>query len=121
MKVLETEIEFDFYDAEQMEKMESNIDIIKEKINKIDSKNMKQSQFICEFCAIVEEGFNNIFGNSASNKIFKGKRNFKDCVQAFRDLVKARKYQEKEVSSEIKELQKEIEEMSEEFSVERLK
>ena len=121
MKILETEIEFDFYDAEQMEKMESNIDIVKEEIGKIDSKNMKQSQFINEFCTIVEEGFNNIFDDDASRKIFKEKRNFKSCVQAFRDLVKARKYQEKEVSNEIKELQKEIEEMSEEFSVERLK
>ena len=121
MELLETEIDFDFYDAEQMGKMERNIDIIKEKINKIDSKDMKQSQFINEFCTIIEEGFNNIFGSDTSKKIFKEKRNFKNCVQAFRDLVKARKYQEKEVDGEIKALQKEIEEMSEEFSVERLK
>ena len=51
----------------------------------------------------------------------KGKRNFKDCVQAFRDLVKARKNQEQEIVDEIKELQKEIQAISYDYSTERIK
>lgn len=121
MKVLETEIEFDFYDAEQMEKLETNIDKITKGINKINPEKMKQSQFINEFCSIVEEGFDNIFGEGSSKQIFKEKRNFKLCVQAFKDLVKAREEQEKELTSDIQGLQKEIQAISYDYSTERIK
>lgn len=121
MKVLETEIEFDFYDAEQMEKLETNIDKITKGINKINPEKMKQSQFINKFCSIIEEGFDNIFGEESSKIIFKEKRNFKLCVQAFRDLVKARQEQEKEVDNEIKALQNEIQTISYDYSTERIK
>lgn len=121
MKVLETEIDFDFYDAEQMERFDIGSDEIVTGINSIKSKNMKQSEFINEFCTIIENGFDKIFGKDTSKKIFKGKRNFKDCVQAFRDLVKARKQQEKEVDNEIKALQNEIQSISFDYSIERIK
>lgn len=121
MKVLETEINFDFYDAEQMEKLETNIDKITKGINKINPEKMKQSQFINKFCSIIEEGFDNIFGEGSSKQIFKEKRNFKLCVQAFRDLVKAREEQEKELTSDIQGLQKEIQTISYDYSTERIK
>ena len=121
MKVLETEIDFDFYDAEQMEKFEANIDKITKEVNKIKVDKIKQSQFINKFCTIIENGFDNIFGEGTSKEIFKEKRNFKLCVQAFRDLVKARKNQEQEIVDEIKELQKEIQTISYDYSTERIK
>lgn len=121
MKVLETEIDFDFYDAEQMEKLEANIDKITKEVNKIKVDKMKQSQFINKFCTIIENGFDNIFGEGTSKEIFKEKRNFKLCVQAFRDLVKARREQEKEVDNEIKALQNEIQTISYDYSMERIK
>ena len=121
MKVLETEINFDFYDANQMEKLEANMDKISKEINKIKVDKIKQSQFINKFCTIIENGFDNIFGEGVSKTIFKEKRNFKLCVQAFRDLVKARQEQEKEVDNEIKALQSEIQTISYDYSIERIK
>ena len=121
MKVLETEIEFDFYDSEQMEKLETNIDKITKGINRINPEKMKQSQCINKFCSIIEEGFDNIFGEGSSKQIFKEKRNFKLCVQAFRDLVKAREEQEKELTRDIQGLQKEIQTISYDYSTERIK
>lgn len=121
MKILETEIDFDFYDAEQMEKLETNMDKITKEINKIKPEKMKQSQFINKFCTIVEEGFDNIFGEGIAKEIFKEKRNFKLCVQAFRNLVKAREEQEREVDNDIKALQKEIQTISYDYSTERIK
>ena len=121
MKILETEIEFDFYDAEQMQKFDIGSNEIIEGINAIKLEKMKQSEFITKFCSIIEEGFDKIFGDGTSGKIFKQKRNFKLCVQAFRDLVKARQEQEKEVDNEIKALQKELQTISYDYSVERIK
>ena len=99
MKVLETEINFDFYDAEQMKKFDAGSEEIISGINNLEINKMKQSEFINKFCTIIETGFDKIFGQGTSRKIFKGKRNFKSCVQAFRDLVKARKKQENEIQT----------------------
>ena len=121
MKVLETEIEFDFYDAEQMQKFDIGSNEIIEGINAINLEKMKQSEFITKFCSIVEEGFDKIFGDGTSKRIFKQKRNFKLCVQAFRDLVKARKNQEKEINDEIEVLRNEIQTISYDYSTERIK
>lgn len=121
MKVLETEIDFDFYDAEQMERFDIGSNEIIAGINTMKPEKMKQAEFITKFCSIIEVGFDKIFGDGTSNKIFKQKRNFKLCVQAFRDLVKARKNQEKEINDEIKALQNEIQTISYNYSTERIK
>lgn len=121
MKILETEIDFDFYDAMQMQKFEANADEMSKKIKEIKPSEMKQSEFVIAICEIVEQGFNSIFGENISEKIFKGKKNFKLCIQAYRDLVKAREQQEKEVLNEIEGLQKEIQNISYNYSTERIK
>lgn len=121
MKILETEIEFDFYDAEQMQKFDIGSDEIIKGINSIKLKKMKQSEFINKFCIIIEAGFDKIFGEGTSKKIFKGKKNFKLCVQAFKDMIKARQYQENEVNNEINALQNEIQTISYDYSTERIK
>lgn len=121
MKVLETEIDFDFYDEEQMKKFDIGSNEIIEGINSIKLEKMKQSEFITKFCSIIEEGFDKIFGEGTSKKIFKQRRNFKLCVQAFRDLVKARKNQEEEINDEIEALQNEIQSISYDYSAERIK
>ena len=82
---------------------------------------MKQSEFINKFCTIIEAGFDKIFGEGTSKKIFKGKKNFKLCVQAFKDMIKARQYQENEVNNEINTLQNEIQTISYDYSIERIK
>lgn len=81
---------------------------------------MKQSEFIAKFCSIIEEGFDKIL-EKVLLKIFKQRRNFKLCVQAFRDLVKARKNQEEEINDEIEALQNEIQSISYDYSAERIK
>lgn len=120
MKILNTEVEFDFFDAEQMKKLEINMEEINKEINNMKLEKKKQSQFINEFCEIIENGFDSIFGNGISKLIFKKKRNFKLYVQAFRDLVKAREQQEKEVTQSIQNLQKEIHAISFNYSTERI-
>lgn len=61
MKILETEIDFDFYDAEQMKKFDIGSNEIIAEINAINPEKMKQSEFITKFCSIIEKGFDKIF------------------------------------------------------------
>ena len=115
MKILDKEIEFDFFDAEQMEKWDKYSEEVKNAISKIDFKNAKQSEFIRKFCTIIENCFDNIFGEGTSKEIFKGKQNFRLCVLAYKDLVNARKQQDKEILEEIKGLENELKEINDEY------
>ena len=116
MKILNQEIQFDFYDAEQMQHFDEYTTKTISEINKIDYKNSKQSYFISTICSIIEECFDSLFGKGSSEKIFKGRKNFKLCIQAFKDLVRARKEQEKEIFAEIESLNKEVEELQKELN-----
>lgn len=119
MKILDTEIEFNFYNVEQMEKFEKYSEIASKELSNIDTNKMKQSEFLKRVCEIVENCFNNIFGEDTSSKIFKNKKDFHLCIKAFKDLVKARIEQENAMGKEIDELQKEMESISTEYSPNR--
>lgn len=119
MKILNKEIEFDFFDAVQMEKFEEETEKTSKKINKLDIKNMKQSEFINQTCTIIEECFDNIFGEGISKEIFQKDKNFRLCIKAFKDLVKARKEQEVEIGNEVSAFQKELEEIGAEYKPNR--
>lgn len=121
MKILDTNIIFNFYDAEQMEKFEKYADIAKKELNNLDIENKKQSDFIKEVCFIIENCFNSIFGENMSKEIFKGKKDFQLCVKAFKDLWNARKEQEELIANEILGFQEEIQKASEKYSPNRAK
>ena len=119
MKILEKEIEFDFFDADEMEKWDKYVEKMKADKDKLNFKSMKQSEFIREFCKIVEECFDSIFGEGTSKKLFQGKQNFRLCVEAYKDLVKARKEQNKEIVNEMNSLQEELKEIGKEYAPNR--
>lgn len=119
MKILDKEIDFDFFDAEQMEKYEKEAEIAQKELNSLDINKMKQSEFINKTCETIEKCFDNVFGEGTSKKIFEDKRNFRLCVKAFKDLVKAKKEQVNEVDAEIKDFQKELKEINAEYKPNR--
>lgn len=119
MKILGKEIEFDFFDADEMEKWDKYTEKMKADKDKLNFKNMKQSEFIRKFCTIVEECFDNIFGEGTSKELFQGKQNFRLCVNAYKDLVKARREQDKEIVNEMNDLQAELKEIEKEYTPNR--
>ena len=121
MKILNKEIDFDFFDAKQMEIYEKESEIASKKITEIiaNIKNLKQSEMINKTFDVIENCFNNIFGENISKEIFEGKRNLKLCFQAFKDLVAARKEQENEVNKEAEELNKELKSIGVEYKPNR--
>ena len=121
MKILNKEINFDFFDAKQMEIYEKESQIASEELTKVlnNLKNLKQSEFINKVFDIIENCFNNIFEENISKEIFEGKRNLKLCFQAFKDLVEARKEQEDEMQKEAEELNKELKSIGVEYKPNR--
>lgn len=121
MKILEKEIDFDFFDAEQMEKYEKESEVAQKEIKNMmtNIKTMKQSELINSTCETIENCFDNIFGEGSSKEIFEGKRNFRLCLKAFKDLVKARKEQEDELDVEMADFEKELKEIGIEYKPNR--
>lgn len=89
MKILDTEIEFDFLDADDMQKFEEETKkvTIKCKEEKIIMQNISCSEAIRKECKIIDDFFDNVFGENVSKKIFKGKMNLNEHIKAFQDVV----------------------------------
>lgn len=101
MKILNTELEFDFTDADDMQKLEEAVEKTQNKLNNINEKGRKTSEVIREVCNYIFDCFNLIFGEGTDKKIFGTKVSFDSCVKAFCDLKKARFEQESKLSDEI--------------------
>lgn len=84
MNVLGVELEFDFYDADQLEVYEREnkkvADTIKEPTQ---YKGKSTADAIRIQCGIVDKFFDNVFGTGTARRIFKGKNNIKDHMEAF--------------------------------------
>lgn len=100
------ELEFDFYEADQMEIFEDAIDRAGVEINKaLEAK--KQSQLIRGICQATINMLDEIFGEGTANEVFQGETNFKKSIEIFNALVKERIRQEEELNvvvDEMKEL-----------------
>lgn len=99
MKILDTEIEFDFLDADNVEKIETQIDITQSKIEEIDTDKLSDS--IRKSCTIIRECFDNIFGKGTAKKIFGNKYSLTLCVRAFHELVEEKINQEVEFEKQM--------------------
>ena len=105
MKVLNTEIEFNFNDADDMERLENAIDETTEKLNNIKTEGKRTSEIIRESCKNVFNCFNSAFGEGTDKKVFGVKTNFDTCIEAFKDLCNARDEQERGLQEKIKDIE----------------
>ena len=88
MKIRNIEVDFDFLDADNMEKFEQEAKIVQEKNARNEIANMSMSQAIREECQIIDDFFDKVFGPGISFKMFQGKYNLGEHIKAFEDIVK---------------------------------
>ena len=86
IKILGEEFELDTMDLDVSETIEKEMKKVPEKLNKL-SNNVTRIEAIRETVIIVSECMDNILGKSASERIFKGKRNLKLAMKAFEELA----------------------------------
>lgn len=106
MKIRNVELEFDFNDADDMEKLENAVEKTQKELNNISVDGKKASEVIRETCKVIFNCFNEIFGEGTDKKVFGEKTNFNICKEAFEDLVNARIEQEKEFTEEMNNIEK---------------
>lgn len=105
MKILDTEVEFDFNDADDMERFEKELDIMSPKLKNMKVVGRKRSAVIREFCEAVLNCLDKTFGKGTSQKVFGGKTNLTLCIKAFEDLCVARDDYDKEFEKQMKTLE----------------
>lgn len=98
VKILNTELEIDFYDADVMEKIENSFEETQQEVqNYMNKKTQKTSEVIRSVCKVVFDFFNKVFGEGTDKKIFGTKTNLIECLKAFEQFVDAKVKQDKEL------------------------
>lgn len=99
MKIREIEVEFDFLDADDIKKFEIEAEKVKNKCKETKVEKMSYSEAIKSECAIINDFFDNVFGEGISQKIFKGKNNLSEHIKAFEDIVNEKIAQQKQLNN----------------------
>lgn len=101
MKVLNVELNFDFSDADDLERFEKEYPETEKRLQEIKWDNAKASETIRSFCKVIFEFFDKVFGEGTADKVFKGKSNYQTCLKAFKDVVDEKDKQDNEVDETI--------------------
>lgn len=105
MKIRNIEVEFDFLDADDMEKFENEAKKVIEQCEIKEKQTMSYSQMIREQCEIINNFFDKVFGDGISQKIFGNKNNLKEHITAFEEIVKEKEEQQKSIVSTLERYQ----------------
>lgn len=95
MKIRDIEVDFDFLDADDVERFEKEAKRVKEECEIKNKQEMSYSEVIREECNIIDKFFDNVFGNGITEKLFNGKKNLNEHLKAFEDIVKEKIEQQK--------------------------
>ncbi len=87
MKIKNIEVEFDFLDADDVERLENAYKKVLEETEKYKEEEMSMSEEIRIECRIINEFLDSIFGEGISNKLFNGKMSLKEHTDVFQDIL----------------------------------
>lgn len=90
MKLKDIEVDFSFTDADCIERLENASKKVKEKSELKDKKEISLSEAIREECKIIDEFFDEVFGDGIAEKIFKGKKDLQEHMELFTDIMNAK-------------------------------
>ena len=81
MKIRDIEVDFNFLDADDVERFE------------------KEAKKVQEECNIINNFFDKIFGEGISLKMFNGKNNLEDHIKAFEDIINKKMEKQKDLQN----------------------
>lgn len=87
MKIRNIEIDFDFLDANDVEKLEKATQKIINKSEEFKGVNLSMSEEIKLECEIINDFLDEVFGEGISKKIFDNKNNLKEHVDVFQEIM----------------------------------
>lgn len=97
MKIRNIEVDFDFLDADDVERLENEAKKVIKRCEREEIKQMNCSEAIREECKIIEDFFDEVFEKGISERIFKGKKNLTDHIKLFEEIIKNKNEKQKEL------------------------
>lgn len=90
MKLKDIEVDFSFTDADCLERLENASKKVKEKAEAKQKEEMSLSESIRQECVILDNFFDETFGEGTAKKIFKGKKDLQEHMELFTDIMNAK-------------------------------
>lgn len=87
MKLKDVEVDFSFADADCLERLEKGAKNVKSKAEKGVKEQLSLSNSIRKECKILNEFFDEVFGEGISEKLFKGKNDLQEHMEIFADIM----------------------------------
>lgn len=101
MKIKNIEVNFEFLDADDMERFENESKNVIAKCELKEKEKLSYSQIIREECKIINTFFDNVFGEGVSEKLFGNKSNLQEHIEAFEEIVKEKEKQQATIVSSL--------------------
>lgn len=90
MNIMGVELEYDFFDADMLDKYEDANQKVQERIQEpTQYEGLRTGEALRIQCGIVNDFFDEVFGDGTADKIFGGKANIKDHMEAFGQVADA--------------------------------
>ena len=99
MNIKGIEIDFNFLDADNVEKFEEEAKKVMEKTKDKTIEELSYAEALRKECEIVEDFIDNVFGKGISKQIFKGKSNLAEHIEAFQIIVDEKNSKQKELEN----------------------
>lgn len=90
IKILDTEIDFNFSEVENMAKFENALDEYMKELEEFKNFKGKESEEMMKLCEIVYKLFDKTIEEGIAKKIFGVKHDFTQCLEAAGQLIKAK-------------------------------
>lgn len=99
MKIKGIEVEFNFLDADDIERFEKESEKVKHECEEKGKQKMSLAECIREECKIINNFFDNVFGKGLSQKLFGNKNNLEEHLKIFEDVIKQKIEQQKDLQA----------------------
>ena len=99
MKIKGIEVEFNFLDADDIERFEKEAEKVRHECEEKGKQKMSLAECIREECKIINNFFDNVFGKGFSQKLFGNKNNLEEHIKIFEDVIKQKIEQQKDLQS----------------------
>ena len=96
MEINGVTLEFDYYDADQLERVENGILAVQEGCGNL-PEGLKLSESMRRQCGLVFAFFDGVFGEGTAGRVFGPSTNLMVCLDAFEAVVEEIKRQQKKL------------------------
>ena len=87
MRIKDIEVDFSFTNADDVERLEKGIELVKNKTIEYKKKEISLSEAIRNECKVIEEFFDTVFGEGISQKLFDGKMDLQEHSELFMEIA----------------------------------